>query len=78
MYNIYTLFYISKYELMMVVYNPINDVLNKFDLGIEKYSILWKDIIDGCLLLVQVCNVEKYSHKINSSQFLKSSLKIDC
>ena len=37
--NIYFTFFTLKYELMVVVYDPTNDLWNKLDLGFEKYEV---------------------------------------
>ena len=52
--NIYVVSHTSKHQLMMVVYDPINDIWNKFDLIIEKYKVSNGGrliIADDCLFL---------------------------
>ena len=49
----------------MVVYDPINDAWNRFDLGIEKYEVSYRERLittNDCLFLAQICNVERYGH----------------
>ena len=63
--NIYVVFFTLEDKWMMMVYNPINDTWNKFDLDIEKYEVSYEGkliIANDCLFFAQVCNVERYSH----------------
>ena len=50
----------------MVVWNPINDIWNKFDQGAKKYEVYFQGrliIAHDCLLLAQFCTVERCNHE---------------
>ena len=47
-------------KLMMVVYNPIHDLWNKFDINIESFHDNGRLIIaNGCLFYAQDCNLDR-------------------